>query len=382
MSMPSDNSSTWFGRYSDGRTASSVPAEVRLRSNGVEIGFPGAPQALIWPYGALGAGTPVTAKAQDVLLTYSYMPGATLFVADAAFVRLLTKAAPQITARAYGWRSARPWLYVAAAVAALLAGVWIANLSPSQGLARLMPDSVRKTVGEQVVAAMSAGRRTCDAPQGQAALGKLVTRLSQASGSAEGFDVKVVDWGLLNAFAAPGRQIVLTREIIVQARSADEVAGVLAHEMGHGLELHPEAGIIRVIGLTAAVELMMGGSGGALANIGILLTQLGYTRAAEREADQRGLAMLERARISTMGLVEFFKRVETIEKKTGAPEWDILRSHPQSQERARLAAERAGYAATPALEPDDWQALRAICGPAPATPSRSDRAREPGSPKR
>ena len=383
MSMPSEGTSTWFGRYSDGRTASSAPAEVRLGERGLEIGFPGAPQALTWPYGALGAGTPVTAKAQDVLLTYSHMPGASLFVADAAFVRLAAKAAPQITAAAYGWRSARPWLYVAAVVAAIGGGIWLSDLSPSRALARLMPDHLRKTIGEQVVASMSGGRKVCETPPGRAALDKLVARLSRASGSGATFDVKVVDWSLLNAFAAPGRQIVVTREILAQAKSPDEVAGVLAHEMGHGLELHPEASIIRVIGMTAAVELMMGGSGGALANIGILLTQLGYTRSAEREADARGLAMLEQARISPAGLVDFFKRVETLEKKMGAPEWDILRSHPQSTERAKLAGDRAGYSATPALDADDWQALRAICGAVPAP--RPERTREPagaGSTKR
>ena len=66
-----------------------------------------------------------------------------------------------------------------------------------------------------------------------------------------------------------------------------------------------------------------------------MLTQLGYTRVAEREADAHALRMLEQARISPKGTVDFFKRVEQLEKKAGAPEWDILRSHPQTAERAK-----------------------------------------------
>lgn len=67
----------------------------------------------------------------------------------------------------------------------------------------------------------------------------------------------VVDWDLLNAFAVPGNKILLTKELIEKADGPEEVAGVLAHEMGHGIALHPETGIIRAVGLAAALELMM-----------------------------------------------------------------------------------------------------------------------------
>ena len=81
--------------------------------------------------------------------------------------------------------------------------------------------------------------------------------------------------------------------------------------------------------------------------------------------------LLERAQISSAGLIDFFGRVGALEKKMGAPEWNILRTHPQSAERAKAAAEHNGYPATPAMDADDWQALRAMCGaarlPKPAT---------------
>ena len=371
-SDPQANPETvWQARYGDGRTAQSVLCDVRLGDRGIEIGFPGAPQALVWPWGALGTAAPITGQATDALLTYSFMPGATLFVSDPQLVRAIVRNATQLSAASYGWRSARPWLVAAGVVACIFGAVWASDLSPTRALARLMPDDMRRTIGEQVVASMTGGHRACETPQGRAALDRLVARLSSASGSSKPFRVTVFDWDLLNAFAAPGEQIVLTRELINTARSPDEVAGVLAHEMGHGLELHPESGIVRVIGMTAAIELMLGGSGGALANVGVLLTQIGYTRAAEREADARGLGLLERAQISSAGLIDFFGRVGALEKKMGAPEWNILRTHPQSAERAKAAAEHNGYPATPAMDADDWQALRAMCGaarlPKPAT---------------
>jgi predicted Zn-dependent protease len=356
------------GRYSDGQTAQSSPAEVRLTGRGIEIGFAGTPDALVWPYGALGVATPLTSKSTDALVTYSHMPGATLFIADGETVRQLMKVAPQLTSRAYGWRSARPWIIAAACVVLAFVGLWLAELSPARWVAAMLPDRVRVSVGDQVVASMVGSRKECTAQEGRAALDDLVERLSNASGTGTRFRVRVVDWGLLNAFAVPGEQIVLTRRIITDAKSPEEVAGVLAHEMGHGLELHPETSIVRVIGLTAALELMTGG-GGAIANIGLGLTQLSYTRTAEREADARGLALLQKSEIAASGLIDFFRRIGEIERKRGdGKEWSLFRTHPQSEERAKAAAARPTYPTRPALTPEQWQALRSICGTQKANP--------------
>src|SRR5438067_2076542 len=83
--------------------------------------------------------------------------------------------------------------------------------------------------------------------------------------------VVLLDWSLVNAFAVPGGQIILTRGLVQRAGASDEVAGVLAHELGHTLELHPEAGIIRALGLSAAMQLALAGSQGTISNIGLIL---------------------------------------------------------------------------------------------------------------
>ena len=384
-SSPNYSGAIYAGRYSDGRSAQSVPADVRLTDRGIEIGFPGAPQALIWPYRALGAATPLSRKSTDALVTYEFMPGASLFVGDATFVQALMKASPQITSRAYGWQSAKPWVLAASAVGVVFAGLWAIGLSPARWVANMLPDRTRAAVGEQVINSMAGQYRTCDDTKGAAALDKLTTRLTIGAPKDQTFKVRVVDWNLLNAFAAPGEQIVLTKRIIQNAKSPEEVAGVLAHEMGHGLERHPETAIVRFIGMTAALELITGG-GGTIANIGLGLTALSYTRSAEREADARALQLLEKAEISPSGIVDFFKRMGEAQAKTKGQsketartsEWgSVFSTHPDSEERARNAASKAAWRATPALSPDEWQALRAICGPEKAErekvePAKSD----------
>ena len=218
----------------------------------------------------------------------------------------------------------------------------------------------------------------CETPASKAALERLTQRLAAAA-SDKPMRARVVllDWSLVNAFAVPGGQIILTRGLVQRAGSSDEVAGVLAHELGHTLELHPEAGIIRALGLAAATQLAFAGSQGTVSNIGLILTQLRYTRIAEREADAHALRMLKVAGISAKGFGDFFERIEG--KKPGeesngksASADDlavILQTHPPTADRIAMVRAQPTYPATAAISADDWRALRDACGPPTARPA-------------
>lgn len=378
--MPSEpTTGAHYARYSDGKSAAARDARVSLDLSGIEIVLDNGGAHLRWPYETLNAGEPIRPQSVDVLLSSRIAPGETVFVPSAAFTRELASRTPHLSAGAQRWRHARPWVIGSAAVAALAALIHFTGWSPSQSVARLLPESWRDRLGTAAISSMAGERHRCINPVGLAALDRIASRLSQAAGDGEAFRIVVVDWDLLNAFAVPGNQIVMTRELIEKAESPDEVAGVLAHEMGHGIELHPETGIIRAIGLSAAVELMMGGSGGTIANVGLVLAQLGYTRVAEREADQHAIALLRKSGISTAGLTNFFKRVaaeeisifgddgENAEKgpvssdKPKTNPFDLLRTHPPSTERAELLRDQPPYPSTPALDDDAWRNLKSVC---------------------
>lgn len=398
--MPSDPGATsqvssFDGRMSDGRTAASVPVQVTFTDAGLTMRAPGTPEPVVWAYSSLTTAEPIRKASADTLISSSDMPGATLFVESSAFTKALTARAAHLSVGALRWQYAKPGLMVTAAVALVVALVWVLDLTPARTIAGWLPDPVRVRMGQQVVQAMTKDYPQCYTDEGRAALDKLTARLSAVSGGKQKFNVVVVDWGLLNAFATPGSQIVMTKQIITDAKSPDEVAGVLAHEMGHGLELHPEAGLVRAIGISAALELMSGGNTGTLANFGALLAQLSYTRVAEREADAHAVRILKAAAISPKGLGDFFQRIAKQEgvggidtpndakkddnkkdevKKDGKDEsaaseqtytsyfnTDLLRTHPQSKDRAKLIQSQAAYDATPALSDEDWKALRGIC---------------------
>lgn len=356
---------SYFARFSDGKSAAARDASVRLGLSGIEIVLTDTGERIVWRYDTLQAAEPLRKHAIDALLSSSEQPNATLFVPDAAFARGLAARSPALSAGAERWRHARPWLIGALALAALLAVSSAVGFSPARALATVMPESWRNKLGAEAIRSMTEGHKRCTDPAGVAAMEKLTKRLADGEGRKEPFKVVISDWSLMNAFAVPGSQIVMTKGLIEKAGSADEVAGVLAHEMGHGIKLHPETGIIRAVGMAAALEFMLGGGGGTLANLGLALAQLGYTRTFEREADVEGLHLLKDAKISPRGLGDFFKRVAEIEgddsKDKGLRPFDLLRTHPPTAERAALVRSQPDYPATPALDDADWQALKDVC---------------------
>jgi predicted Zn-dependent protease len=349
-----------YGRLSDGKTAAAQEVRVTLGTIGLEIVETGGGTTRHWPYAGLEAAEPLSRRAVDALLKSPADAGMTLFVPGASFVRALVSRAPHLSARASRWSHAWPWIAAAAAVAATAIALVLLDISPSRTIATMLPDSVRQVLGTQSLQAMVGDHRSCHSAAGDRALARLTERLAAASD--DKFKVIVVDWDLFNAFAVPGEQIVLTRGLLAKAGSPDEIAGVLAHEMGHGIARDPEAGLVRALGLSAMVELMTGGSSGTLANLGLALAQLSYTRGAERNADATALRLLKEARISAHGFGAFFDRVREVE---GDSELNglggILRTHPATEERQKLVASQPNYPATPSLSEADWNSLRSIC---------------------
>jgi Zn-dependent protease with chaperone function len=375
-------SHTFNARWTDGRTAASYPATVTL-ARAVEILPAGHAEPVLWSFHRTQASVPLWPSSDHVLLRSIDHPGQTLLVEDAGFAPALLSQAPHLKAGSKRWRDLRPGLSVAACVALVVGSVFAFDLSPATYIASLIPKPARVMAGQQVLDVFTQGSGYCTSPEGNAALQAMMAKIKTAAGTETDFTVTAVNWDLVNAFALPGEQIVVTRGLIDKAQSAEEVAGVVAHEMGHGIELHPEAGMVRAIGIAAAAELVFTGSSGTIGSFGQQMLELNYSRNAEREADDHAVRLLRAAQISPVPLSEFFDRLarefgET-EDTSGASE--LFSTHPPSPERAKLFKEAATYATEPVLSAPEWAALKAICAsepviqdapPAEATPPTSD----------
>lgn len=355
-----------YCRFTPGRGQTPVDGTAHLGLTGVEIDLADRRPRRIWPYARLKVEEPIRPNAIDVLLTSSDEPDASLFVQGSTFAAGLRERAPQLSQRARQLRRRRILTTLLAAFVGLIAAGVILSWSPAKWIAKTLPLSWRERLGNAARESMTEGYKECIDPAGVASLKALSTRLSKSVSTGTTFDIHVYDWPLMNAFAVPGEQIVLTKGLLDKAESADEVAGVLAHEMGHGIETDPEAALIRGVGLGAALQIMLGGTaGGGLANVGLMLAQLGYSRGAEHKADIHALELLKAASIAPKGLGDFFTRVMKMETENGgsAPTATLswLRTHPLPAERVQLVRAQAAYPATPALDAAQWQDLKSIC---------------------
>ncbi len=344
--------------YSDGQSAAASTAHARLRASGVEITLPGG-QTLMWPYEEIFSAAPVLAG-QPVNIGLISQHAARLHVEDPRFADALLLRAPQLGVRHRRRRLLRPMLAAAALIAAFAAIVTFTDFSPARIIASHIPHSVRARFGDQLIASMTKGGKTCANPKGMRALKKLVLRLNPHDEHGA-FSVRVAKLGMLNAFTVPGRRIVVSDRLLQFADTPDELAGVIAHEMGHAIEIHPESSLVRSIGLSLALELMMGGAPDILRNGAEYILQMSYSRRAERQADDWALRLLKAAGISKTGFSAFFVKLQ---KQMGSDEGklgEMLSTHPATQARIDHIRHIAAWPATPALPDEDWKALKAIC---------------------
>ncbi len=237
-------------------------------------------------------------------------------------------------------------------------------------IAPLIPVAWEKALGEQVVEDIAAlfGRleagsgKICDAAPGRLVLDRLTARLTAKTKLPYRLNVLVMDVGMVNALATPGGNIVVFRELLKEARSPEEAAGVIAHEMGHVIARHPAQAVARDLGVSLIFNMLLGGfGGGAAGTIGQTMLTSAYSRDAEREADAIGAKLLGDAGISAAGFIAFFERLA---KQAGSLDqaFSFISSHPPSGERAATARAQPRAPAKPALTSQEWSALQAICG--------------------
>lgn len=340
---------------------------VRFDTRGLIIEHEGAP-ATVWPYAGIAAASGMPTKdTPRVILNSSSEPGATLTVESQPFVASIRQAAPQLGQRPRG-PSWMPMVVASLAMIAIFGALILVvfALFPFKSVARRIPEDTRARIGELAMTEMTKGHRRCESSAGNTALNKLVDRLSKASGTDIKFKVRVVDWSLVNAFAVMGNQIVLTKGLLRSASSPDEVAGVLGHEMGHVIEVHPEAAVLQALGTVIGVQILLGGwTPDLVTEAASKLLVLRHSRDNETEADAVALRLLAQARIAAGPFAGFFEKISKegeTDKAKGLSLPDVFSTHPPPPERAKRAKAQPAYPSTPALSPAEWEALRSICG--------------------
>jgi predicted Zn-dependent protease len=222
-------------------------------------------------------------------------------------------------------------------------------------LARLLAFAALLGICAQPAAAQSILR---DA-ETEALLQDLTDPLVEAAGMPRGsVEVVLIHDSSINAFVAGGQRIYVHSGLINAADSANEVQGVLAHELGHITGGHivrygegaGKAGRIQILSLLASVAAALAGAPADAAIAGVALGQqlalgsfLNFTRTQEASADAASVSYLSKAGISGKGSVAFFEKLQNLEFRYGYSQSDeagYARTHPLTGDRiSRLQAD-------------------------------------------
>lgn len=174
-------------------------------------------------------------------------------------------------------------------------------------------------------------------------------------------DIVLINDKSINAFVAGGQTVYLHSGLIDTASSANEVQGVIAHELGHiegGHVIRFSEGVSAAGGLSIATLILAAAAiaaGAGEAGMGILAAGqqaalgkfLAFTRAQEGVADTSGSRYLAAAGITGKGSIAFFKKLQNFEFRLGIPQEDSYgRTHPLSGERISVLED--AYKADPA----------------------------------
>jgi Zn-dependent protease with chaperone function len=359
------------GSYLDGRSAARRPASVRLAASGLEIELSDGTR-LWWPFRDVRQTQGFYAGEQIRLERGAPFPEA-LLVDDAGFLLAL-----HATARGFGRRFHNPrrqrsrvLLTIGAAVTAVAIGavlyVWGIPAAAAV-LATRVPVSWEERLGQAAVKEITASKRRCVDREREQDIGAIVTRLLEPQPKAPyAFRVIIVDDLTVNAVAVPGGQGVLLRGLVERARTPEELAGVLAHELQHVLQRHTTRLLLQHASTGLLLVAVSGDLTGAMA-YGIesarVLGTLSYSRHLESEADIEGLRMLLAADVDPRGMIAFFETLRTAEGAAHSAT-RYLASHPLAGDRVETL-ERLATSHTkpfrPLLPGRDWGEVRRVCG--------------------
>ncbi len=364
--------------YYDGRTSQAHVAQLSLQNTGLTVQLEDG-RKIIWGAEEVKFVEPPTATT-PFRLRQGFNGAERLVIADSSWQKILIGYYPLITQPDNLWskNAKRLFGWGGAAVISLVFTVLVAVPLIARQVAENLPLAVEQQIGQQafehivktlafIEQRTSENNLICGASGTKVDqhLAKLIHRLLPAQTATIKPLIKVVDLKMDNAFALPGGHIVLFRGLLEKLQDPNELAGIVAHELGHVAYRHSTKVFVEQLGTSVLIGLLFGDvtGGAAVAGLGQALLNSSHTREAEREADTYAIEVLNRENISALPAARFFQRLfedqGRLEKRLS-----LLNTHPMSDDRADFfQANSTGT--SPAMSDDAWIAIKNICARSP-----------------
>ena len=181
------------------------------------------------------------------------------------------------------------------------------------------------------------------------------TAVAQAAGASDvSWTFIVLDTDAVNAFAAPGGFVHITRGALALVQDEAELAGVLGHELVHVIERHTIRAIQKNKSIQMGADEKLSGNAALLnqvaENVYLDIIEKGFGRSEENESDEKGVAAANKVGYAPQGLHRFLTRLQE-RNKDSKEKRGLFASHPEMKERLerltkQIAAQKLNATAT------------------------------------
>jgi Zn-dependent protease with chaperone function len=346
--------------YFDGRTNRKRPVTLRL-GGGVEI-VEQDRIVDIWPFGEVrrADGPPNALRLSCV----AALPLARLEIADQATKAAVVSHCTALDAMTRGRVGTGRIIFWSLAAVCSIVGLAVFGIPyAADRLAPIVPYALEKRMGDaadgQIRAAL--GGKLCTGAEGQAAFTALVDKIKDAGEIEFPLEAHVLSSRVANALALPGGRVYLLDGLLQKATGPDEIAAILAHELGHVKHRDNMRRLIQTGGTSFLFGLLFGDVTGAGAVIFVSRSMLdaSYSREAERNADAFAIEAMHKLGRSPLPMGELLFRITG---EQGKNPLSILAGHPLTEDRLdTMKKAHRPNTGVPLLSDAQWRALKGIC---------------------
>ena len=327
----------WHAHFYDGRTAQPHTVQVQVTADGLEVIFSDRPSE-IWAYGnfrqteGFHSGELVRFEKSDAF-------GQSLVIDDVQILEVIRERDPTSNFHNPKLRRHRPLIVVLSLVCIVFVGWLLYGYGMPvfiDVIARIAPVTWEKSLGRSVVAYIAPEENRCTDEIYTEVFDEIIARLAAPTNTPYTFRVYVTKHDYVNAFALPGGYMAITTGFLKRVKSADQIAGIIAHEMQHIVQKHGTRAVLHAMATRTLIAAISGGDEGLdfVLDKAALAGSLRFSRDHESSADIEGMEMVLDAKIDPKGMVEVF---EILLEITGDLPDDLayISTHPLTKNRIR-----------------------------------------------
>jgi predicted Zn-dependent protease len=196
-------------------------------------------------------------------------------------------------------------------------------------------------LGKQLAQEVERSAKVFEDPVVAEFINRMAQNLGRNSDLTVPVTAKVIDGNQVNAFALPGAFLFVYSGLILETETEAELAATMSHEIAHAAARHGtrQASRGQVANLASIPLIFLGGWPGFIvrqgAGVAVPLAFLKFSRGFEAEADLLGVQYLYKAGYDPLALINFFERLQALQKKKPEALSEIFSSHPKVEDRIK-----------------------------------------------